>query len=143
MDKKKLPVTGGYDSNGELTNDPGEIYQTQRVLPVGFWKGSGLSLITDVLLTALTGGKSVKQITEGVKESGLTQLFISIHKEDLHEQLINEIIAFTKSSQPSEPGGKIYYPGERTLITRRESLEKGVEVNEEVWEVVRGLRFDV
>ena len=139
----KLPVPGGYDSNGELTNDPGAIYQSQRVLPVGFWKGSGLSLVTDVLLTALTGGKSVKKITEGVKESGITQLFISIYKVELHEQLINEIIDYTKSSEPVEPGGKIFYPGEKTLMTRKDSLEKGVEVNEGVWEKVKGLRFEV
>ena len=70
-------------------------------------------------------------------------MFISIHKEDLHEQLIKEIISYTKSSEASAPGGKIFYPGEKTLITRRESLEKGAEVNERFWNVVRGLRFDV
>lgn len=142
LDNKTLPVAGGYNEKGELTNDPAEIYKTQRVLPIGFWKGSGLSLVTDVLLTALTGGRSVKQITESEIESGITQLFISIYKEELHEGLINEIIHYTKSSEPSEPGGQIFYPGEKTLLTRMEGLEKGVVVNEKVWNKVRGLMFD-
>jgi 3-dehydro-L-gulonate 2-dehydrogenase len=136
MNKRKLPVPGGYDHEGNLTDDPGAIYETTRVLPVGFWKGSGLSLITDVLLTALTGGNSVKKITDGVKESGISQLFICIHKKELHEPLINEIIAYTKSSAPVE-GERIFYPGEKTLITRKENLELGVPVNERIWEEVK------
>src|SRR5215213_1063661 len=133
LNKRKLPVPGGYDDNGDLTDDPSAIYDSRRVLPVGFWKGSGLSLVTDVLLTALTGGQSVKRITDSVKESGITQLFICIHKEEMHEPLINEIIAYTKSSAPVDDGGNIYYPGEKTLITRKENMEKGIPVNEEIW----------
>jgi 3-dehydro-L-gulonate 2-dehydrogenase len=137
MNKRKLPVPGGYDNNGNLTDDPEAIFETTRVLPVGFWKGSGLSLITDVLLTSLTGGNSVKKITDGVKESGVSQLFISIHKPELHESLINEIITYTKSSAPIKEGERIFYPGEKTLMTRKENLELGVPVNERIWEEVR------
>ncbi|MFL5810449.1 MAG: 3-dehydro-L-gulonate 2-dehydrogenase [Flavisolibacter sp.] len=136
LNDKKLPVPGGYDTKGKLTDDPSAIYESQRVLPVGFWKGSGLSLVIDILLTALTGGRSVKNITAEIKETGLSQFFICIRKKELHDQLINNIIEYTKSSQPAEQGGKIFYPGEKTLQTRIDNSLHGVPVNEKIWEEV-------
>ncbi|MDP1466090.1 Ldh family oxidoreductase, partial [Klebsiella pneumoniae] len=43
INEKPLPVPGGYDTSGEITTDASEIEKTWRVLPIGFWKGSGLS----------------------------------------------------------------------------------------------------
>lgn len=133
---KKLPVPGGYDEQGNLSYDPETIYRSERLLPAGFWKGSGLSLIIDVLLGALAGGRTVKKITDGVKETGLSQLFLCIHKEDLHIALVSEIIDYMKSSSPAETGGAISYPGERTLQKRKENMQNGIPVNEEIWKEV-------
>src|SRR6266700_7832907 len=44
-----LPVDGGYDPAGNLTRDAGAILESRRLLPIGFWKGSGLSLILDLI----------------------------------------------------------------------------------------------
>jgi 3-dehydro-L-gulonate 2-dehydrogenase len=140
LDGKKLPVTGGYDEEGNLTNDPASIYQSQRVLPIGFWKGSGLSLVLDVMLTALSGGRSVKAITDGGKEIAISQLFISIYQENLHQDLVKEILAYTKSSAPAEEGGKISFPGENTLRTRKENLRDGIPVNEKIWNEIKSLQ---
>jgi 3-dehydro-L-gulonate 2-dehydrogenase len=137
LEGKKLPVTGGYDETGQLTNDPSAIYHSQRVLPIGFWKGSGLSLVIDVLLTALGGGLSVKKITESGREAGISQLFICIYQQNLHQDLIREILAYTKSSAPAEEGGRISFPGENTLRTREDNLRDGIPVNEKIWNEVR------
>src|SRR6185295_2689290 len=40
-----LPVAGGYDEAGGLTRDPAAVEASGRLLPAGFWKGSGLSLL--------------------------------------------------------------------------------------------------
>ncbi|WP_343689052.1 3-dehydro-L-gulonate 2-dehydrogenase [Chitinophaga sp.] len=135
LKQKQLPFDGGYDSNGELTRDPAEIRKTKRALPIGLWKGSGLALMLDVLLAALTGGRSVEQITASGKEFGVSQCFIAIHKPDLHESLIEEILAYTKSESPQE----ISFPGENTFRTRLENLREGVPVNEEMWKKVKAI----
>src|SRR6201996_7905661 len=44
---EQLPLPGGYDNSGKLSTDPAAILESQRVLPIGFWKGSGLSLVLD------------------------------------------------------------------------------------------------
>ena len=52
----RLPVPGGYDEEGNLSTDPVEIAKTWRVLPIGFWKGSSLSILLDLVATVLSGG---------------------------------------------------------------------------------------
>ncbi len=133
---RELPVAGGYDENGRLTTNPQQIKTTQRTLPIGFWKGSGLSFILDVLVSALSGGQSVGQITVGGTEKGLSQFFLCIHAPHLNQSLIDEIIQYTKSSIPINNSEKIYYPGEKTLATRLKNERDGIPVNEEIWRQV-------
>src|SRR6185369_8244775 len=57
-----LPVEGGFDTEGRLTRDPATIEASQRPLPIGYWKGSGLSLMLDLIATMLSGGLATHQI---------------------------------------------------------------------------------
>jgi 3-dehydro-L-gulonate 2-dehydrogenase len=137
---QQLPLPGGYDTNGNLSTDPAEIIASQRPLPIGFWKGSGLALVLDLLATVLSKGNSTEKITEKAKESGVSQVFICV-KPDSDEQvnyLIDEILAYTKTSRP-EPGRQIQYPGEGTLKTRERNLLEGVPVDEVIWQKVLGM----
>lgn len=70
----KLPVPGGYDTKGELTTDPSEIEKTWRVLPMGYWKGSGLSIVLDLIATVLTDGNSVQKSEHSVTRLDLLRL---------------------------------------------------------------------
>jgi 3-dehydro-L-gulonate 2-dehydrogenase len=133
---RELPVAGGYDNQGLLTTDPQQIKNTQRILPIGFWKGSGLSFVLDVLVAALSGGQSVGQITTGGNEKGLSQFFLCIHAPHLNQTLIDEIIQYTKSSQPVHRNEGVYYPGEKTLATRLKNEQLGIPVNEKIWKQV-------
>jgi len=134
-----LPVMGGYNEEGELTANPFAIRASRRTLPIGFWKGSGLSFILDVLVASLSGGRSVAGITANGREFGLSQIFICIDGKNLHEDTIESIIAYAKSSAPAQTGQEIFYPGEKTLATRRKSEAEGIEVNEEIWNQILAL----
>ena len=79
MKKLQLPVHGGFDTNGNLTTDPAEIESTGRVLPTGYWKGSGLSILIDLVGSILAKGRSVKDIGDLQAEYGITQIFIAIN----------------------------------------------------------------
>jgi 3-dehydro-L-gulonate 2-dehydrogenase len=137
---RKLPVFGGYDEAGKLTNDPSSIVASRRALPIGFWKGSGLSFMLDVLLTALTGGRSVSRISESGHESGVSQAFICIHQDSWPAELIEEIIAYTKTSSLANDASAILYPGENTLATRKENELHGIPVDEKIWQSILALR---
>ena len=131
--KMELPVYGGYDEDGNLSRDPSLIIKSRRALPIGYWKGSGLAFMLDVLLTAISGGRSTAAINSTVKESGVSQFFLCLHQSDYHHELVEEIIQYTKSSAPAEPGGRISYPGENTLAIRRSNELNGIPVDEAIW----------
>jgi 3-dehydro-L-gulonate 2-dehydrogenase len=133
---EQLGVNAGYDNEGNLTKDPQAIIKSRRALPIGYWKGSGLAFILDVLLTAISGGRSTAAINSTVRESGVSQFFLCLYKSDYNQALIDEIIRYTKSSEPAEPGGQIRYPGENTLSTRRLNEEQGIPVDQKNWEAL-------
>ena len=98
---EQLPLPGGYDAAGNLSTDPSAILDSGRVLPVGFWKGSGLSMVLDLLATVLSQGRSTAAITNAGPESGVSQVFIAIRPTGQQtENLVEEIIAYAKSSRP-------------------------------------------
>ena len=136
---KKLPYSGGFNKNGQITTDPGEILESWRALPVGYWKGAGLSLLLDILATILSGGLSTHQIKTCSSEHGLSQVFIAINIKALHNfpaigNSIDQIIEDLYKSNPENPSVKIRYPGENVLQTRKENLENRIPVNRQTWE---------
>jgi len=138
---QQLPVPGGYDTEGNLTTDPAEIEKTWRVLPMGYWKGSGISILLDLVATILTNANSVADIGTFGDEVGLTQIMIAIdpskaNSAEATDSIVDRIISDVKSSEPVTEGGEVFYPGERELKTRRENLEKGIPVIDEVWEKI-------
>jgi 3-dehydro-L-gulonate 2-dehydrogenase len=138
---EKLPYPGGWDKNNELSNDPEKISLNERGLPIGYWKGSALSMVLDMLATLLSDGESTSKIGINGYETGVSQVYLCIYPElfndaDIHEKLLNEIIAYTHDVEPMKPGDKTYYPGERTLQTRARNLKNGIPVNEKVWQKV-------
>ena len=135
------PVPGGYNEAGELTTDPAEIEKTWRVLPMGYWKGSGLSIVLDLIATVLTNGNSVAKIGTFGDEIGLTQIMIAIDPGKFNtsgetDDIVNGILADVKASVPAQEGGEVFYPGEMELARIRENREQGIPVIEEVWQRV-------
>lgn len=75
---ERLPFDGGFDVHGCLTREAAAIEASGRPLPIGFWKGSGLALMLDLLAASLSGGKATHQLaTDPERETALSQLFIA------------------------------------------------------------------
>jgi len=139
---EKLPVDGGFDAAGKLTRDPAAIEQTQRPLPIGYWKGSGLSLVLDMMAAMTSLARATHQLsTDSLKEVGLSQVFIAINPAALGDearlqQIADDIIASLHQSRAAEEGKKLRYPGERVLQIRAENRKLGVPVEPIVWEEI-------
>ena len=141
---EELPFYGGYDEQGDLTKDPAAIEKTMNALPIGYWKGSGLSILLDLMAATLSDGKSSKHYREQGAEFGVSQVFIAfdlkrITNPEQTEKIINETLDYIHSATPSEAGGRVTYPGERTLETRVKNMKEGIPVEESIWEEVRKL----
>jgi 3-dehydro-L-gulonate 2-dehydrogenase len=138
QNNEKLPVPGGYDKEGKLTSDPAAIIESWRPLPIGYWKGAGLSLLLDILGTILAGGLSTSQITASGAETNSSQIFIAIDISKLHnystiQSAINSILDDYHSSIPEKEGATIRYPGENVEAIRKENLTKGIRVLRSTW----------
>ena len=141
LKNKELPFHGGWDSNNELSKDPRDIMDSGRALPVGYWKGSALSMILDMLATLLSAGNSTYKIGLKKNETALSQVFMCIDPStftdtEIQQNLLNEIIQFTHDGPPLQKGDSTFYPGERTLATRKKSGIEGMQVSNKIWKEV-------
>ena len=140
-----LSVAGGYDAEGTLSNDPKAIAQTGRVLPIGFWKGSSLSIVMDLIATVLSGGRSTYQVGQlGSDEYGLSQMFIALDAtriagESFLHSAVEEVLNNLKDSERADPKQTVMYPGERSLKLRNDNLANGIPVDETVWAKIKSL----
>ncbi len=141
-----LPFPGGFDSEGNLTGVPGPIEETMRILPTGYWKGSGFAILLDVISALLSGGLTTAGIDKAGKGScgSCNQVFIAvdpfkINSPEFAGQVMEETIRQIKSSEKAEGFGEIFYPGERTLQTRNENMKLGIPADDSVWAKVKEL----
>jgi 3-dehydro-L-gulonate 2-dehydrogenase len=131
-----LPVPGGYDAAGALTTDPAAVEATGRVLPIGYWKGAGLSLALDLVAALLAGGHATHEIpTDPARETGLSQVFVALDPSFGGAVPASAIVSAVVDDLHRTTGAR--YPGERALRTREVSLRDGVEVDAAVWTQVR------
>jgi 3-dehydro-L-gulonate 2-dehydrogenase len=139
LENKELPVYGGYDSNGELTTNPAEIEKTLRPLPIGYWKGSALSMGLDIFASFISGGLSTPLIgKECESEYSICQIMIAIDAKQLsnYEASSNQIdktIEMIQQAKKISEDGEIRYPAEREYKTRIENKKLGIPVNQSVW----------
>ncbi len=139
-----LPIPGGYTKDGVLTDNASEILESNRALPIGYWKGSGLALLLDLLAVILSGGLSTAQISRQAAEFAVSQVFIAIDISKLGnhrtiQESVSGIINDLHGSVPAHGTQKILYPGERVLHTRSENLKNGIPVDKSMWEEVQRL----
>ena len=134
-----LPLDGGFDAGGKLTRDPGAIEASQRPLPVGYWKGSGLAVVLDAIAALLSLGNATHQVpADPLRETGLSQVFVAMNPAAAGgggDDVVNGIV---QSLHACNPENTVRYPGERTLAIRAENQRLGLPVEEAVWtEIMR------
>ncbi|MEO6733463.1 MAG: 3-dehydro-L-gulonate 2-dehydrogenase [Ferruginibacter sp.] len=144
LKNEALPVQGGYNTAGEITDDPVSILASRRPLPVGYWKGAGLSLLLDILATVLSGGLSVHEIAKKPVEGNLSQVFIAIDisklgSHSLITKTVESIVEDYHQSMVADGSKKITYPGERVLENRNQNLTNGIPVVKKVWHEIMEL----
>jgi 3-dehydro-L-gulonate 2-dehydrogenase len=134
-----LPVDGGFDTSGNLTRDPGAIEQSQRPLPVGYWKGSGLSMVLDMVAAMMSLGNATHQLpADPLRESGLSQIFIAMNPDAFVDgsrvaAIAEDIVTSVHNCPPAKECTTVRYPGEKTLRLRAENLKLGLLVEPAVW----------
>jgi LDH2 family malate/lactate/ureidoglycolate dehydrogenase len=145
MQNKEIPTDWGLDKDGNPTTDPNEALEGSLV-PIGGVKGSGLSLIVDLMTglltkTCMTG--EVKNITDMTGPSKTSHLFMAIDIEnfmdvDEYKEDVDKTIEKIKSLTP-KGDNDIYMAGEIEQNVMEERMSKGIPVDVEVVEKLNQL----
>ncbi len=143
---KKLPFPGGFDKDGNVTDDPGAIEESMRIMPIGYWKGSSLSFMLDVLGAVLTDGVGAADLNAATKGScgGCSQVIIVIDPKKITDgdsmtDTITRAIEYLKSAELAENSKGIMAPGEDYIQFNKDHDENGIFVDDSVWEEIKSL----
>lgn len=143
LNNEMLPFDGGFDSKGNLTKDPKEILKTQRILPAGYWKGSSMTMLLDLIASGICLGRSTYAISQSdTYEAGVSQIFIAINfralvDEQKADSLFDDTVNYVLDSKAIE-GSKIRYPGQSVAHYRENNLKNGIPINEKTWNTILG-----
>lgn len=143
---EKLPYPGGYDKDGIITDDPSKIEETGRLLPVGYWKGSGLGVALDTMAALLSNGKSTYNMDDddAFNCTGCSQIFIAMDPEifsskEENEATIKKIKESIANAHPIEEGKNPRYPGQGLISRKNKNLIEGIEVDDNIYKEVEKL----
>jgi len=56
---------------------------------------------------------------------------------EVTDGIVDELIADIHSSVPVQEGGKVFYPGEIEIGTRKDNMANGIPVIDEVWAQIK------
>jgi uncharacterized oxidoreductase len=123
------------DKDGKPTTDPKDFYDGGALLTIGEHKGSGLSILTDLLAGAISTGRS-SDPEDTVLRNDMLSIFIAPAVYDGSGSVLTEagrLIDWVKASPPSVPGRPVLGPGDVERETRAARLANGVPLDDKTW----------
>jgi LDH2 family malate/lactate/ureidoglycolate dehydrogenase len=138
---RPVPDDWALTADGRRSSDPAELLGGTQ-LPIGQYKGYGLSLFTDVLTGVLSGAKFGLAVFQDLQDCDVGHVLIAVHidtfmpREEFFDRL-ERLIHDVKTAQPIRPGDEILLPGEREFRRMRERERHGVPIDART---VEGLR---
>ena len=137
-----LDTPCGYDTDGNLTNDPQKIVESGLMTPMALWKGSALSIMIDLMVSMLSLGRTSLEIgTPADDEKGMSQMFVCMNPAvvvdmDKAEAQMEKTIAFLNILEPKDGVHGVHAPGENLEKTRARNRERGIPVTEDTWQKI-------
>ncbi len=129
---EQVPAGWIVDRHGQPTTDPADFYDGGSLLTIGGHKGSGLSIITDILAGAFTTGRSSDPDDE-VLRNNMLSIFIAPAVYDPDGGALREaqrFVDFVKASPPVDARMPVLAPGEMERRTRAQRLANGIAIDD-------------
>jgi ureidoglycolate dehydrogenase (NAD+) len=123
-----IPPGWAVDENGQETTDP---RKAKAVLPMAGPKGSGLSLMIEVLASVLAGNPLIAVALGGAGDPGGNGLVAALDPAAFGDDFILEVDrlgAAIKSLPPAAGSDSVYLPGERGFAEMERRSHAGVPV---------------
>jgi len=142
---EQVPEGWIIDKDGAPTTDPKEFYDGGALLTVGAHKGSGLSMITDLLAGAVSTGRS-SDPADPILRNNMLSIYIAPDVYDAGGGVAREarrFVEFVKASPPAKPGEPVLAPGDVERRNRAARLASGVSLDDKTWSDLMGAAASV
>jgi len=142
---ERVPEGWIIDKEGAPTTDPKEFYDGGALLTVGAHKGSGLSMITDLLAGAVSTGRS-SDPADPILRNNMLSIYIAPDVYDADGGVAREarrFVEFVKASPPAKPGEPVLAPGDVERRNRAARLASGVALDDKTWSDLMGAAASV
>jgi len=124
------------DRDGDPTTDPQAFYDGGALLTVGAHKGSGLSIVTDLLAGAVSTGRS-SDPDDGVLRNNMLSIYIDPAVYAPDGSVMTEarrFVDWVKASPPMRAGEPVLAPGDIERRTRAMRMRDGVPIDDKTLE---------
>ena len=144
---KPMPASWALTPDGHTTTNPSEAMDGP-LLPIGEYKGYGMSLITDILTGVMSGAKFGLTVFRDETHYDVGHTMVAIQPEvfmDRHvfdtrlEQLISEV----KSATPINPEHPVLLPGELEYQRSVQRRHAGIPIANDTVSKLRVLADDI
>jgi ureidoglycolate dehydrogenase (NAD+) len=128
---REIPEGWGVDAEGKSTTDPAKV---AAVLPMAGPKGSGLSLMIEMLASVLPGAPVIAPALLGRKGGGLNGTVVALAPDafgdaEAFAAAVTELAGAVHGLEPVEPGNAVLLPGERGAMQQSDRQVNGIPVN--------------
>ncbi|AVA25678.1 Ldh family oxidoreductase [Rhizobium sp. NXC24] len=127
---KPIPADWGVDADGVPTTDPAKV---KAVLPMAGPKGSGLSLMIEVMVSLLGGNALIAPALNEKKDNGFNGLALAINPRafGLSSPVEEDVAGLAKAIKALSPASgvqDVFLPGERGFTMAKKYLAEGIPV---------------
>jgi LDH2 family malate/lactate/ureidoglycolate dehydrogenase len=138
-----IPLGWALDENGDPTTDAAAA-KKGAIAPFGGPKGYALGIAFEVLVASLAAsaiGTHVQGTLDSVNVSNKGDLFIVIappHAEAA-KALVTDYLNTIRAAAPADPEHPVLVPGDRAHAVRKQSLAKGMFIDDGLWADLQNL----
>jgi hydroxycarboxylate dehydrogenase B len=132
---EQVPPGWIIDKHGKPTTQPKDFYDGGALLTVGAHKGSGLSIIVDLLAGAISTGKS-SDPEDTVLRNNMLSIYIAPDVYDTNGEVAREaarFVGWVQASPPAIPGQPVLLPGDVERKTRAQRTAEGIAIDDKTW----------
>ncbi len=146
-ENRPMPDNWALTPEGQITTDPAAA-MTGPLLPIGEYKGYGLSLFTDALAGVMTGALFGLDVFQDDQNFDVGHMMIAIDPGVMmpaadFDRRLEELVGQVKDAEPIDPARPVLLPGEVEFRRMRERGESGIPVSRETVAQLRELAADI
>jgi LDH2 family malate/lactate/ureidoglycolate dehydrogenase len=136
---EKVPHGVLVDSKGEPSRDPTDFYAGGALLPLGAHKGSGLSVMIQLVGGALAGTGAFGRQGAAANGTVLIALDPAAFTDDFHDEA-QQFAAALAATRPARGFDAVLVPGEIERRTRARRAQEGVPLPAATWSELEALK---